>query len=310
MRIDNMLEDPNQFDPLSFLQEFRNTCIAYYPSCGNDLRGLWMLPVSLVILSDNLFGYTGSAEEFLEGFQTGAPQAKHWFFPAAGTAVWKIEFEEARLDESLFPPIHNPDHEHRRMLSPTLWAIPFMEDNLKTLERIRQAELKICLFIGKNDGCRLGGNRVCVNEMPFFIRLIPVLGEEWLYVTDHGPVTRRREDIQPRVEQHFGPLRPFVEQLMAQLGMTGTEHALSEGMRRLGDLDPETLTRLLEKFYGQYGPLLAPLLLEAVPFEEWEKWLRHLGWADVEKWEGSGGPVFLRPFYANVLTWCRVIRRT
>lgn len=77
---ENILGKHEKFDPSLFLQEFRNTCIAYYPSCGNDLRGLWMLPVSLVILSDNLFAYENNADRFLNGFTTGASHTQQWFF--------------------------------------------------------------------------------------------------------------------------------------------------------------------------------------------------------------------------------------
>lgn len=210
---------------------------------------------------------------------------------------------------SLFPSIHNrDDHEHRRMISQFLCVILFMEDNLKTLERIRQAGLRICLFIGKNDGCRLGGNNICVNEIPYFIQLIDVLGDEWLYVTDHGPITRRFEDVQQGIETYFGPIPLFVETLTRELGLPDMETALGTAVERLKALDQQTLIRLLDEFRKQYGPLMAPYILESVPFEDWCKLLQFFGWDKVERWEGEPTLVFLQPYYSDVLTYYRVRR--
>jgi len=53
---------------------------------------------------------------------------------------------------------------------------------------IRKSGLKISTFLSKNDGCSEGGNGECVNQMPFFGKVIDLMPDEggMRVVSDHN----------------------------------------------------------------------------------------------------------------------------
>jgi hypothetical protein len=62
-------------------------------------------------------------------------------------------------------------------------------DNNDAVEMIRRSGLKISIFFSKNDGCAEGGNYQCVNQMPFFgkiLDLMPDNDEGMCVLTSHN----------------------------------------------------------------------------------------------------------------------------
>jgi hypothetical protein len=53
---------------------------------------------------------------------------------------------------------------------------------------IRKSGLRISTFIGVTDGCSEGGNYECVNEMPFFRKILDLkpIGRDMTVITDHS----------------------------------------------------------------------------------------------------------------------------
>jgi hypothetical protein len=67
------------------------------------------------------------------------------------------------------------------------WGILFFEDNNIVINRIQRYGGRINYFIGLKDGCGEGGNYECVNEPPFFNKVLDCMADDGMtYISDHG----------------------------------------------------------------------------------------------------------------------------
>jgi len=132
----------------NFLQGFQDKSVCFYPSCGRNFQGLLDLPYELFVLSDYRFFKLPRIEDAWLYVRTSEVQV----------------FHRERDDK---------------------WVVFFGRENNKVLRRIQSAGLKLSCFIGKNDGCREGGNHECVNEWTFFRKVLRVASDRMVYITDH-----------------------------------------------------------------------------------------------------------------------------
>ena len=58
-------------------------------------------------------------------------------------------------------------------------------DNNNTLRLLIDSCVKVNCVVGITDGCSEGGNYECINNPSFFGRLMPLLADECLYISDH-----------------------------------------------------------------------------------------------------------------------------
>lgn len=138
-----------------FLKGFQGKSVCFYPSCGTNFRGLLDFPYELFVLSD--YGVS-SLSRRIDSFNfDGDVQL---YASADKIRVFKRE-------------------------SDSKWVVLFFQDNNEVLARIKSSGLKLSCFIGKNDGCRKGGNYECVNEGAFFRKVLRVADEKMVYITDH-----------------------------------------------------------------------------------------------------------------------------
>ena len=66
------------------------------------------------------------------------------------------------------------------------WGFLFFQDNNEVLTRIANAGYLISGFMGIRDGCTEGGNYECVNEFPFFGKVLSLANSPFSYYTNHS----------------------------------------------------------------------------------------------------------------------------
>lgn len=161
------------FDLKAFLQGFRGKKVCFYPSCGSNLCGLLDLPCELFILSDYLPLLHCEGVSNIEPFREPRyiSECKRFFskvnFSLGGVSLY-ASMIRARVFEK-----------------DGKWFVLFFQDNNEALKQITLAGLKLSYFIGKNDGCREGGNYECVNEWHFLRKVLRIADDRMVYITDH-----------------------------------------------------------------------------------------------------------------------------
>jgi hypothetical protein len=85
------------------------------------------------------------------------------------------------------------------------WGVYLFMDNNRAVEMIWKSGLEISTFVGVCDGCCEGGNYQCVNEMPFFGKILDLMPETGMYIiTDHSPYLFDGDGWgEPRSEHRF-----------------------------------------------------------------------------------------------------------
>jgi|GEM_PF-2839924 len=167
------------FDPDVFLQSFQGKSVCFYPSCGENLRGLAEMPYELFVLSDyrphrSLYRLgrvsNGVTMEALREPQYAAERRR--FFASVSYSLGGVLLRASTIRTRVFQ-------------KDGKWFVLFFQDNNEAIARIKSAGLKVSCFIGKNDGCNEGGNYECVNEWPFLRKVLRIAADRMVYITDH-----------------------------------------------------------------------------------------------------------------------------
>jgi hypothetical protein len=136
--------------------------LLFYPSAGDEDGFVCDFDADILIFSDYRHKFIGTKHELWRKFL-------RFCTPHAIDEVGETE------DVKIF------------RIDQRKWGLFFFLDNNSVLKLIQQSGYKIFWFIGKNDGCREGGNYECVNKTEFFSKILKLMSKSGMtYITDHG----------------------------------------------------------------------------------------------------------------------------
>ena len=150
------------FDPDALMKEMAGSKpnVLFYPSCGNNISGLFDMPYDIFILADYYPNNTDERKAFFKKLKKSEPKIR-LYKSTVRTRVFRVGSK---------------------------WGFLFFQDNNEVFRRITDAGFKISCFVGVNDGCREGGNYECVNDIIWLKKVLKQFQNNGLYITDHSPV--------------------------------------------------------------------------------------------------------------------------
>jgi len=147
---------------LSSLAKRQFKRLLYYPSAGNRHGFVTDFNADVIVFSDFRPKSLRTRRSFWRQFRQGAQHEIRLIVATPIARVFQID---------------------RRK-----WGVFLFMDNNEAVRLIHKSGLRISTFIGVCDGCAEGGNYECVNEMPFFGKILDLMPETGMnYITDHSP---------------------------------------------------------------------------------------------------------------------------